>query len=48
MDNEAGVDQREKYRIRIYNHSTQNIKLEVIIENPSGSYTVTMTEQFIL
>ena len=29
MDNEAGVDQREKYRIRIYNHSTQNIKLEL-------------------
>lgn len=29
MDNENGVDDREKYRIRIYNHSTQRITLEL-------------------
>jgi len=29
MDNENGVDDREKYRIRIYNHSTEQINLEV-------------------
>lgn len=29
MDNEGGTDQREKYRIRIYNHSAKNIKLEL-------------------
>lgn len=29
MDNENGVDNREKYRIRIYNHSPERINLEV-------------------
>ena len=29
MDNENGVDNREKYRIRIYNHSTERINLEL-------------------
>lgn len=29
QDNENGTDDREKYRIRIYNHSAQNIKLEL-------------------
>ena len=29
MDNENGVDDREKYRIRIYNHTTQRITLEL-------------------
>ena len=29
MDNENGVDNREKYRIRIYNHQTDRISLEV-------------------
>lgn len=29
MDNENGVDNREKYRIRIYNHSPEVIRLEV-------------------
>ena len=29
MDNEGGTDQREKYRIRIYNHSAKIIKLEL-------------------
>lgn len=29
MDNENGVDDREKYRIRIYNHSTERINLEL-------------------
>ena len=29
MDNENGVDNREKYRIRIYNHSPERISLEV-------------------
>ena len=29
LDNENGTDQREKYRIRIYNHSAANIKLEM-------------------
>ncbi|MCM1134570.1 MAG: polyphosphate polymerase domain-containing protein [Clostridium sp.] len=28
MDNENGVDNREKYRVRIYNHSTDVIHLE--------------------
>lgn len=28
-DNENGTDNREKYRIRIYNHSAANIKLEM-------------------
>lgn len=28
LDNENGVDQREKYRIRIYNHSADRITLE--------------------
>ncbi len=28
-DNESGVDNREKYRIRIYNHSMEHIKLEL-------------------
>lgn len=28
MDNENGTDNREKYRIRIYNHSNEIIKLE--------------------
>lgn len=28
LDNENGVDQREKYRIRIYNHNTERIILE--------------------
>lgn len=28
MDNENGTDNREKYRIRIYNHSNEVIKLE--------------------
>lgn len=28
-DNENGTDNREKYRIRIYNHSAENIKLEM-------------------
>lgn len=31
-DNEDGADQRWKYRIRIYNHSFQSIKLEVKIK----------------
>lgn len=29
MQNEDGVDEREKYRIRIYNHSTERISLEI-------------------
>lgn len=29
MDNENGVDDREKYRIRIYNHSAERITLEL-------------------
>lgn len=29
LDNENGVDNREKYRIRIYNHSTECINLEL-------------------
>ena len=29
QDNENGTDNREKYRIRIYNHSATNIKLEM-------------------
>lgn len=29
MDNENGVDDREKYRIRIYNHSPERINLEL-------------------
>ncbi len=29
IDNENGVDDREKYRIRIYNHSTERICLEI-------------------
>lgn len=29
LDNENGVDDREKYRIRIYNHSTERITLEI-------------------
>lgn len=29
MDNINGTDNREKYRIRIYNHSAKNIKLEM-------------------
>lgn len=29
MDNENGVDERSKFRIRIYNHSTQRISLEL-------------------
>lgn len=29
MDNENGVDNREKYRIRIYDHSPERISLEV-------------------
>lgn len=29
LDNENGTDNREKYRIRIYNHSAENIKLEM-------------------
>ena len=29
LDNENGVDDREKYRIRIYNHSTEHIALEI-------------------
>ena len=29
MDNVNGADNREKYRIRIYNHSAKNIKLEM-------------------
>lgn len=29
MDNESGTDQREKFRIRIYNHSAKSIKLEL-------------------
>lgn len=29
MDNENGVDDREKYRIRIYNHSIERINLEL-------------------
>lgn len=29
MDNVNGTDNREKYRIRIYNHSAKNIKLEM-------------------
>ncbi len=29
MDNENGVDNREKYRIRIYNHNAQRITLEL-------------------
>lgn len=29
MDNENGVDNREKYRVRIYNHRTERISLEV-------------------
>ncbi|WP_277935258.1 polyphosphate polymerase domain-containing protein [Parablautia muri] len=29
MDNENGVDNREKYRIRIYNHSAERITLEL-------------------
>lgn len=29
MDNENGVDDREKYRIRIYNHSLDRINLEL-------------------
>lgn len=29
MDNENGVDNREKYRIRIYNNSTERITLEL-------------------
>ena len=29
MDNENGVDNREKYRIRIYNHNPERISLEV-------------------
>lgn len=29
MDNVNGTDNREKYRIRIYNHSTKSIKLEM-------------------
>ncbi len=29
LDNENGVDNREKFRIRIYNHSTERINLEV-------------------
>lgn len=29
MDNENGVDNREKYRIRIYNHSAERINLEL-------------------
>lgn len=29
MDNENGVDNREKYRIRIYNHNTDRINLEL-------------------
>lgn len=28
MSNENGVDEREKFRIRIYNHSTERITLE--------------------
>ena len=28
LENENGTDPREKFRIRIYNHSTDNIKLE--------------------
>ncbi len=28
LDNENGVDQREKYRIRIYNHNAERITLE--------------------
>ena len=29
MDNENGVDEREKFRIRIYDHSRQRIALEL-------------------
>lgn len=29
MDNENGVDDREKYRIRIYNHNAERINLEL-------------------
>ncbi|MBD5548947.1 MAG: polyphosphate polymerase domain-containing protein [Lachnospiraceae bacterium] len=29
MDNENGVDNREKYRVRIYNHQTERISLEL-------------------
>ncbi len=29
QDNEDGVDCREKFRVRIYNHSTERIRLEV-------------------
>ncbi len=29
MDNENGVDEREKYRIRIYNHNLEQITLEL-------------------
>lgn len=29
MDNENGVDNREKYRVRIYNHRTERISLEL-------------------
>lgn len=29
LDNENGIDNREKYRIRIYNHSTERINLEL-------------------
>ena len=29
LENENGVDAREKYRIRIYNHSTERITLEI-------------------
>lgn len=28
LDNENGVDEREKYRVRIYNHNTERITLE--------------------
>ena len=29
MENEAGTDPREKFRIRIYNHSAERISLEL-------------------
>ena len=47
MDNINGTDNREKYRIRIYNHSAENIKLEMKkkIRGKTQKLSCTITEE---
>lgn len=52
-DNEDGADRRWKYRIRIYNHSFRNVKLEIKLKKynrilkRSGSITIDQMKRLI-